>query len=174
MLQYTPNAPGPGGGSVPAATFNADETVHQGFEAALDWEIADGLRLRQTWTWSDFRFQDDVQYGDNRLPIAPKHFYRAELRYQHPAGWFVAPSVEWSASDIWVDYRSTTKAPSYAVWSLGAGYAMERVTLFLDIRNLADKDYISNVQAQIAATPASTAYWPGDGRSVFGGLAWSF
>lgn len=54
----------------------------------------------------------------------------------------------------------------------GAGYA--RVTLFLDIRNLADKDYISNVQAQIAATPASAAYWPGDGRSVFGGLAWSF
>ena len=29
-----------------------------------DWEIARGLRLRQTYTLSDFRFQDDVQYGD--------------------------------------------------------------------------------------------------------------
>ena len=40
--------------------------------------------------WSDFRFTDDRQYGDNRLPIVPKHFYRAELRYDHPAGWFIA------------------------------------------------------------------------------------
>ena len=159
----------------PAATFNAEETIHQGIEAALDWEIVQGLRLRQTYTFSDFRFREDVDYGDNRLPIAPKHFYRAELRYQHPAGWFVAPSVEWSASDIWVDYRNTTRAPSYAVWNLGAGLAVnERVNLFLDIRNLADKDYISNVQAQIAATAASAAYWPGDGRSVFGGISVSF
>jgi len=50
----------------------------------------------------------------------------------------------------------------------------ERVTLFVDIRNLADKDYISNVQAQITAAAASAAYWPGDGRSMFGGLTWSF
>ena len=48
------------------------------------------------------------------------------------------------------------------------------VSVISDIRNLADKDDISNVQAQIAATPASAAYWPGDGRAVFGGLAWSF
>lgn len=169
MLQFTVSA------DRPATTFHADETIHQGIEAALDWEIVDGLRLRQTYTLSDFRFQDDVQYGDNRLPIAPKHFYRTEFRYQHPAGWFIAPSVEWSASDIWVDYRNTTKAPSYAVFNLGAGYAVnERLSLLLDIRNLADRDYISNVQAQIAATAASAAYWPGDGRSVFGGVAWSF
>ncbi|WP_430421617.1 TonB-dependent receptor family protein [Phenylobacterium sp.] len=169
LLQFTV-APG-----IPASTFNADETVHQGIEAALDWEIVKGLRLRQTYTYSDFRFRDDVQYGDNRLPIAPKHFYRAELRYQHPAGWFVAPSVEWSASDIWVDYRNTTQAPSYAVWNVGAGYAVnERISLFLDVRNLGDKDYISNVQAQIAATAASAAYWPGDGRAVFGGITIDF
>jgi iron complex outermembrane receptor protein len=175
LLQYAPNLPGPGGGSVPAATFNADRTIHQGVEAALDWEIAKGLRLRQTYTFSDFRFDGDVQYRDNRLPIAPKHFYRAELRYWRPAGWFIAPSVDWQASDVWVDFANTTKAPSYAVLNLGAGYAVnERVSLFLDIRNLAGKDYISNVQAQTRATAASAAYWPGDGRSVFGGVQWSF
>lgn len=169
LLQFTV-APG-----IPASTFNADETVHQGVEAALDWEIAKGLRLRQTYTYSDFRFRDDTQYGDNRLPIAPRHFYRAELRYHHPAGWFIAPSVEWSASDIWVDYKNTTQAPSYAVWNVGAGYAVdERISLFVDVRNLGDKDYISNVQAQIAATAASAAYWPGDGRSVFGGITLDF
>lgn len=169
MLQYTV------GNGVPASTFNADETVHQGIEAAVDWQVAEGLRLRQTWTWSDFRFQDDAQYGDNRLPIVPEHVYRAELRYDHPAGWWVAPSVEWSATDAWVDYANTTKAPSYAVWNLGAGWRVsERLSLFVDARNLADKAYVSNVQAQIRANAGSAAYWPGDGRSVFGGVTWTY
>lgn len=170
LLQYTAGVSG-----VPAAVFNADRTVHQGIEAALDWRPADGWRLRQSWTWSDFRFRHDVQHHDNRLPIVPEHFYRAELRYQHPSGWFIAPAVEWSASDIWVDYANTTRSPAYAVWNLGAGYGLgERATLFLDARNLANKAYASNVQAQVRANPTSAAYWPGDGRSVFGGVSWRF
>lgn len=169
LLQFTV------GPNFPASTFNADKTTHQGIEAALDWKIVEHLRLRQTWTLSDFRFDGDAQYGNNRLPIVPKQFYRAELRYDHPAGWFVAPSVEWSASKIQVDYRNLTQAPAYAVVNLNAGYAInDRVSVFVDIRNLADKDYISSVQAQILATANSAAYWPGDGRSVFGGLAVTF
>jgi len=169
LLQFTV------GPNIPASTFNADKTVHQGIEAALDWTIGKGLRLRQTYTLSDFRFDGDAQYGDNRLPIVPRHFYRAELRYDHPAGWFVAPSLEWSASKIQVDYSNLTQAPAYAVLNLNAGYAVnDRISLFIDIRNLADKDYISNIQAQIRATAASAAYWPGDGRSAFAGLSVAF
>ena len=169
LLQFTV------GPNIPASTFNADKTVHQGIEAALDWTIGTGLRLRQTYTLSDFRFDGDAQYGDNRLPIVPRHFYRAELRYEHPAGWFVAPSLEWSASKIQVDYSNLTQAPAYAVLNLNAGYAVnDRISLFIDIRNLTDKDYISNIQAQIRATAASAAYWPGDGRSAFAGLSVAF
>ena len=174
LLQYTPNIPGPGG-TVPAATFNADKTIHQGVEAALDWRFAPGWRLRQTYTWSDFRFKGDVQYGDNRLPIVPQHFYRAELHYDHPAGWFVAPSVEWSASDIWVDYENTARAPSYAIVNLNLGWTINRrLSAFVDARNLADKAYVSNVQAAVLALPTTAAYWPGDGRSLFAGLTYSF
>ena len=96
----------------PASTFNADETVHQGLEAALDWRLATGWRLRQTYAWSDFRFDGDAQYGDNRLPIVPEHLYRAELRYDHPAGWFAAPSAEWVPEGPWVDFANTVRAPS--------------------------------------------------------------
>lgn len=169
LLQYTV------ANGVPASTFNADETVHQGIEAALDWQATSRIRLRQTWTWSDFRFKGDVQYGDNRLPVVPEHFYRAELRYQDPRGWFVAPSVEWSASSPWVDFKNTTRAPSYAILNLGAGWTVnDKVSVFVDGRNLTDEDYVSNVQAQIAAAASSAAYWPGDGRSVFGGVTVSF
>ncbi|OYX35810.1 MAG: TonB-dependent receptor [Caulobacterales bacterium 32-69-10] len=169
LLQYTVNP------SIPAQTFNADKTIHQGIEAALDWRITPQLRLRQTYTFSDFRFDGDVEYGDNRLPVAPKHFYRAELRYEHPAGWFVAPSVEWSASRLWVDFNTTTRSPSYAVWNLNAGWTVnETITLFVDARNLADKAYVSNVQPAITALAATGYYWPGDGRSVFGGVTVAF
>jgi iron complex outermembrane receptor protein len=174
MLQYTPGLPG-AGGTVPAATFNADKTLHQGLEAAFDWWMTPSLRLRQTYTWSDFRFDGDVQYGDNRLPIAPEHVYRAELRWEHPAGWFVAPSVEWQASDPWVDYRNTVSAPAYAVWNLNAGWSVsERLSLFIDARNLFDEVYVSNVQAATIAAPAGGYYWPGDGRGVSTGLTAAF
>jgi iron complex outermembrane receptor protein len=169
MLQYNI------GPNIPAPTFNADKTLHQGLEAAVDWRIAPELRLRQTYTWSDFRFDGDLAYRDNRLPIVPQHFYRAELRYDHPSGVFLAPSVEWSASDIWVDYENTTRAPAYAVLNLNAGWRVrDGLVLFVDARNLLDKAYVSNVQAAIRATAATAAYWPGDGRSVYGGITMSF
>jgi len=169
LLQYTVSP------AIPATTFNAHRTIHQGLEAALDWRLATGLRLRQTYTWSDFRFKGDVQYGDNRLPIAPQHFYRAELRYDDVQGWFVAPSVEWSASDIWLDYANTARSPSYAVLNLNAGWRLNRtVSVYVDARNLFDKAYVSNVQAAIRYAPTAALYWPGDGRAVYGGLTLTF
>ncbi|MGH1559929.1 TonB-dependent receptor domain-containing protein [Caulobacter segnis] len=160
MLQYAVTS------SIPAATFNADKTVHQGIEAALDWAPAKHWRIRQTWTYSDFRFKDDVQFGDNRLPIVPKAFYRSEVRYDDPRGWFLAPSVEWSATDAWIDYANTKKTPSYAILNLNAGWEVsERVSLFLDARNLADKAYVSSTQAAIAWT-AATATLAGPATAV--------
>jgi iron complex outermembrane recepter protein len=162
---------------IPAATFNAGQTIHQGLEAGLDWRIGP-VRLRQTYSWSDFRFEGDSVYGDNRLPVVPEHLYRAELRYDHPQGWFVAPSLEWSMADTYVDYANTLKAPGYAIWSLNAGWrGPDGVSLFVEARNLADKRYVSNFSAvtDASAPGVSTAvFFPGEGRSVFGGVAWAF
>jgi len=157
---------------IPAATFNAGPTVHQGIEAGLDWRFADRFRLRQTYSFSDFHFDGDKVYGDHDLPVVPPHLYRAELRYNAAGGWFVAPSLEWSMADSWVDYQNTLKAPSYAVASLNAGWTVsEGVSLFVDLRNLTDERYVSNFSAVTDARVASTAvFFPGDGRSLFLGL----
>src|SRR5690606_23118430 len=74
MLQFT-TAPG-----IPAATFNAGRTRHQGVEAGLDLRLSPWAMLRQVYLFSDFRFRDDGQYGDNRLPVVPQHLWRGEMR----------------------------------------------------------------------------------------------
>ncbi|MFN3558766.1 MAG: TonB-dependent receptor family protein [Brevundimonas sp.] len=163
---------------IPAATFNAGPTIHQGLEAGLDWRLVPSLRLRQTYSLSDFTFDGDTVYGDNALPVVPPHLYRAELRYDHPAGWFIAPSVEWSIADSWVDYANTLKAPSYAVANLNAGWEVrDGVSVFADVRNLFDERYISNFGAVTdARNPAvsKAVFFPGEGRSAFVGLRVSY
>ncbi|VVT14852.1 TonB-dependent receptor [Sphingomonas sp. EC-HK361] len=170
--------------NLPSTVFNAGDTLHQGVEASLDWRILSGargsLRLRQTYAWSDFRFDGDRIYGDNRLPVAPEHQYRAALRYDAPrsvaAGLFVEPSLDWRVKDVWVDYANTLKAPGYALLNLSAGLDLPHgVTLFADARNLTDTRYAAEFAAVTDARTATTAvFYPGEGQSVFGGVRFRF
>lgn len=97
LLQFTV------GPDIPASTFNALRTLHQGIEAGLDLQLAPWARLRQAYQLNDFRFRDDRQYGRNRLPVIPRHLYRAQLRLG-PDAWSIAPSVEWVPQGAWADY----------------------------------------------------------------------
>jgi len=172
--------------NAPAATFNADKTIHQGIEAGLDWtlpfQLADGsLMLRQTYAFSDFRFDGDVRWGDNTLPVVPEHQYRAELTWRHPSGVSLTPSVEWRPRDVWVDYENTFKAPGYALMGLNASFDLgDRVTVYADLRNLTDERYVGEFTAVPNASPTPTnprdprdaqaVFFPGEGRSAFIGL----
>ncbi len=163
---------------IPAATFNAEKTIHQGLEATLDWKIARigdwDTTLRQTYTWSDFRFDGDKVYGDNRLPVVPEHYYRGELVFAGH-GWRITPSVEYVPSDVWVDFADTTKSPGYTVWNLGLAKKINSaVDVFVEARNLSDARYVSNVNSvtDFTKVAASTrnAFWPGEGRAIFVGV----
>ncbi|MBD3837075.1 TonB-dependent receptor [Brevundimonas sp.] len=169
------------GPDIPAATFNADKTVHQGLEAGLDWrlpiELAQGsLLLRQTYNWSDFHFVDDARWGDNRLPVVPEHAYRAELTWRHPSGLSVTPSVEWRISAPYVDYANSLNAPGYTVLGLNAAWTVaDGLTVFADARNLTDERYVGEFSAVTDATIASTAvFLPGEGRALYLGLRMAY
>ncbi|NWG45246.1 MAG: TonB-dependent receptor [Alphaproteobacteria bacterium] len=164
---------------LPSATANADRTVHQGIEAALDWtvlpQIAGGsLLLRSSYAWSDFRFEGDTTFGDNRLPVIPQHQLRAMVRFRHAAGWFLAPAVEWRIGDTFVDYANTLEAPGYAVVSLNAGWDIgAHVSVFLDARNLTGKAHVPEFGAitDASAPGANRAvFYPGEGRAIYAGL----
>src|SRR3546814_6035431 len=89
----------------PAPTYNGGRTLHEGVEAALEFQAAEWLKLRQVYTYSNFRFRNDAQFGDNRLPVVPKHVYRAEIRLGSDA-LHVAPNLEWVPDGPFADYRN--------------------------------------------------------------------
>ncbi|MEQ9152169.1 MAG: TonB-dependent receptor [Parvibaculum sp.] len=177
--------------SIPASTFNAGETIHQGIEASLTLDIGayglggvlpEGSRLllEQAYMYSDFAFNGDPVYGDNKLAGMPPHVYAAALRYKSPApnglGWDIAPKVEWVPDGGYVDYANNLEAPGYATLGLEGGVDLaEGVRLFVDARNLTDENYISTYSNITDATVAATnVFYPGEGRSVFAGLKIAF
>lgn len=166
MLQYTPDA----NVGIPAATFNAGKTRHQGIEAGLSWEPLEWLRLRQIWQYSDFRFRGDVQFANNRLPVIPRHVLRSEVRIGRDA-LHIAPSVEWVPQGAFADYRNTVRAPGYALLSLTAGATVASgVDLFADLRNITGKKAVGDIAAVIAASTASAIYYPVERRAAYAGV----
>lgn len=158
------------GPDIPASTFNADRTRHQGVEAGLDLDLASWARLRQVYQYNDFRFRGDAQYGDNRLPVVPKHQYRAELRLGSET-LNVAPNVEWVPEGAWADYSNNLKVDGYATLGLTAeAQVREGLSVFLDARNLTGTDAVGDISAAIAATPASVIFYPIERRAVYGGI----
>jgi iron complex outermembrane receptor protein len=166
MLQYTPDA----NVGIPAATFNANRTRHQGIEAGLSWEPLDWLRLRQIWQYSDFRFRNDVQFANNRLPVVPRHVLRSEVRIGRDA-LHIAPSMEWVPQGAFADYRNTTRAPAYAMIGLSAGATVASgIELFADLRNIAGKKAAGDIAAVIAANAVSAIYYPVERRAAYAGV----
>ena len=61
-------------------------------------------------------------------------------------------------------------------WS-GGWRGPDGVSVFVEARNLADERYVSNFSAVTDAQAPSVSkavFFPGEGRSVFGGVTWAF
>ncbi|WP_397585993.1 TonB-dependent receptor family protein [Sphingorhabdus sp.] len=168
MLQFTV------GPDIPAATFNADKTRHQGVEAAFSVTPTNWLRFRQIWQYSDFRFVDDAQYGNRRLPVVPVHVLRSELRLGDD-DLHISPNVELVPQGAWADYRNTTRNAGYTLWGVSASARIKNgVDVFVDARNLTGVKAIGDVSAAILATPASAIYYPVERRAIYGGVRMRF
>jgi iron complex outermembrane recepter protein len=163
--------------------LNADRTLHTGVEAGMSWTIlrnalaeGDSVALRNAYTFSAFRFDDDPVFGDNQLPGVPRHLLAAELRYTHPSGAWIAPTVNWVPQAFYVDNANTLKTDAYALVGLRGGWnLMEgRLSAFFEARNLANTRYIASANVIPVASPNSPLFEPGFGRAVFAGLQYRF
>jgi iron complex outermembrane recepter protein len=171
--------------------LNANGTRHTGIETGghlivLNGLFAKGSRSQQdtitartAYTWSLFRFTDDIYTGStliardgDRLPGAPEHNLAGELRYDHPSGFWIAPNFEWSIKGFYVDNLNTTKNPAYFIVNLRAGYTHSKnLSFFAEGRNLTDQTYAGAV---VVNDTNRRFFNPGQGLSGFAGMEWTF
>ena len=169
---------------------NVHRSYHQGIEAGLGIELwnyqmakdetGQRLTLNQTYTLNDFHFDHDPVYGNNRIGAIPIHLYEASLMYEAPCGFYAGPNVQCNLSRYPVDQQNTLNAQEYALLGFKAGYAFShgksKFSVFLEAKNLTDKNYAASVDAipngQVPGDPQ--IFHPGDGRSFYGGVTWSW
>jgi len=178
--------PFPGAGFTIPRYRNIDRSRHTGLEAGADLllvqDIArsiglgatgDALRLRGAYTFSRFVFVDDVNFGNNDLPGAPRHFLRGELRYDHGSGAWIAPNVEVVPHGYYVNSENNARTQAYTTFGtrLGYTYTPWQLSAFFEGRNLTNATYTSSVVVDAANR---RFFEPADGRAFYGGLEWRF
>ena len=189
----------------PLGTINAAHTIHQGIEFGAEvellrsllvhseplcvpdardpkrtWMVAEDIRpdrlvFQQAYTFSDFHFEDDPVYGDNRVAGTPVHFLKAEVRYEHPSGFYLGTNVEWSAIKYPVDEANSLFADPYALLGVRLGYRTNKgLQLFFEAKNLTNKVYAASVEplGDARSSDDTDSFNPGNGRAFYGGLQW--
>ena len=175
LTREDPNSPGQ------SFAQNAKNTTHLGVEIGVNASIPlgilgdDMLDIRTVYNFTKFEFDNDSQFGDNKIPSIPENFGTVELLYQHPSGFYIGPNVQY-ADNYYVDYANTQKADAYTILGLRSGYTYnDRYTVFFEGRNLTDRKYISNTGVEFNANGGDPRQFnPGPDRNFFFGFSVDF
>jgi iron complex outermembrane receptor protein len=160
---------------------NSPRTRHYGAEIGAAYripggllargDVRDGLTLRGAYTFGRYAYVDDPQYEGKEIPGAPRHYVTAEVRYAHPSGFSLAPTIEWVPRAYFVDSHNTARNDAWSnvgcrvEWS----FARAGATVFVAGQNLADRRYSQSVQVDNAA---GRFFEPADARSFYAGVRW--
>jgi outer membrane receptor protein involved in Fe transport len=112
----------------------------------------------------------------SRAPQAAEPEWKPLFNGRDLAGW--TPKIR--GEKLGDNYANTFRARTYAIVNLNLGYEFENGPMvFIDVRNVFDERYVSNftpvVNWNTATTPgARNVFFPGDERSLFGGVSFTF
>ena len=174
---------------VPIGTVNAGKTFHQGVEAGLETQLgraflargegmgsADRFLFVQTYRFSDFHFRNSSVYANHRIAGTPVQFYKAELRYENPSGFYFGINVEWNIVRYPVDEANTLFAGPYALLGCRFGYKSRKgFSAYVDLKNLTNRIYAATVDpVGNARIEGNSSFNPGNGRAVYGGISYAW
>ena len=175
-VQPFPNAPF----TVPTYR-NAPRTRHSGVEVGLLYQlpgsflvrgdVTDHVSVRTSYTLARYEYLEDSSYKGNDIPGAPHQVLTTEIRYTHPSGFSLIPSVEWVPRAYFLDSQNTVKNDGWTNASLRAEFATSSgINLFVAGQNLTNRRFSQSVQVDNAA---GKWFEPADGRSFYAGLRWA-
>ena len=155
---------------------NADKTTHFGIELGAAFDITSNISGRAAYTYQDFRFDGDVNYGDNRLAGAPRHVVNAALRYTFVPGLWVEAEVNWLPDETPVDNANTLYNDGYTLVDLRSSYEItDNIALFGEVSNIFDENYASaTLVVERVSNPQQAVFLPGDGRAFILGARAKF
>src|SRR6059036_3313278 len=169
--------------SSPGRVFfqNAGTSRHRGIEVGSELEIAAGLNLVTTWTYSDFRYTRytlGTQVLDGQaLPGIPQHWLHFLLQLRPLAlrgGWVDVEETHSSGFTV-DDTASTSNAPRTGPWwttNLRAGWdgtvGSVRLRPFVGFNNVWNRAYVGSVVINAANR---RYYEPAPGRNVYVGFS---
>jgi iron complex outermembrane recepter protein len=167
-----PDAPGT------SLSANIDKTTHTGIEALLgvSFAIGDGghrIEPLLSATFNAFSFDSDPNYGNNRLPAAPRWFARGEILYRHVNGFYAGPTFDF-VGRRYVDFDNTWSVGTYGLLGLRAGFTSDHWEVFAEGRNLLGKEYVAAVVVKDHASPGLEMLHPGAPRAVNVGARYRF
>lgn len=167
-VQPFPNAPF----TIPTYR-NANKTRHYGVEIGGGVRLSEAFDVRLAYTYARNTFVEDSTFDGNDIPGQPAHVFNAEVKYRNPAGWSIAPTVEWSPESYYINSANTQKNIGWLNLGARAEYmpaAISGLTVFVGASNLTNKINSPSVQVDNAAL---RSFEPGDRRSFYAGARWS-
>lgn len=167
-------------GGVGATATNAGETLNQGLEGALGYEIGGGWSVDGNATWvptakfNSTKIVGGIDRNGNRLPYAPE--LTANLAVSYAAGGLRTSLGAYHVSSQFVDPENTVaqsadgrrgEIPAYTTLDFNVRYAIDKqLSVFGTVRNLTDKKYI--------ASRNPDGIFPGVERNVEVGASYTF
>jgi iron complex outermembrane recepter protein len=157
---------------------NVDRTVHAGIEAlvGLSMPLGSGAHRIEpliSASYNAFSFDGDAVYGDNDLPAAPKYAVRGEVMYRHDSGFFAGPTFDLVGAR-YADFSNTYRVGAYRLLGLRAGIERQRWSVFGEMRNLLDKEYVSVLTVKDRAGADDALLQAGAPQSVYFGVRYQF
>jgi iron complex outermembrane receptor protein len=158
---------------------NAAKTQRDGLELAWEGRFTHGFEAALAYTLLDARFEQPFTSGappvtvpaGNRLPGVPPQSFYGELVWRHAASGFHAGVELRHSGKIYVNEGNSEAASAYTVWNLRAGFEQRgrswRLTEFLRVDNVGDKNYIGSV---IVAEANGRFYEPAPTRNALIGV----
>ena len=145
-------------GGIGATVTNAGETLNQGLEGALGfdigggWSVAANATYLPTAKYNSTKIVGGIDRNGNRLPYAPELTANLALNYQ--AGLLTTGISAYHVSSQYVDPENTEtessdgrrgEIPAYTTVNLNAQYSLgKQLIVFGTVRNLFDRKYIAS------------------------------
>ncbi|MEN8180624.1 MAG: TonB-dependent receptor [Pseudomonadota bacterium] len=160
---------------------NAGETSKKGFEFTGQYDISDHFWLSASYAYSEYKFEDFIELvrdgrdqipydrSGNQIPYVPRQQYSLSTGYKHPSG-FKARLQADTWGEYYMDNANTEKHEGYKfLTSLMLGYETGPHTLALNVDNLTDKQYATEVKKN---TSGVKTYYAGAPRTAM--LSYTF